>query len=89
MIKLTTCRLSISPIHLFLQQAVGSMRGPISVVFVLHPTLCAEGDDEFLGQLMSVAFFVTGVSTIIQATFGLRYILFYVFGFLIKIPVLN
>ena len=44
----------------------------ITIPFILCPALCIEPDDPARGYIISTIFFVSGVVTLLQVTFGIR-----------------
>ncbi len=44
----------------------------ITVPFLVCPALCIEDDDPARGYIIATVFFVSGIVTFIQATFGVR-----------------
>ena len=44
----------------------------VAIPFLITPKLCMEKDDPSLGYIISTLFFVSGLVTVIQATFGVR-----------------
>jgi nucleobase transporter 1/2 len=47
----------------------------LSIPFIITPALCMEDDDPAKGYLISTIFFVSGIVTLLQSTFGCRYAL--------------
>ena len=45
----------------------------LSIPFIITPSLCMEDDDPAKGYIISTIFFVSGIVTILQSTFGCRY----------------
>ena len=45
----------------------------LSVPIIIAPALCVT-DDVVIGKLISSIFFMSGIATILQTTFGNRYI---------------
>ena len=54
------------------QQYLTAFGSTITVPFVLYKALCIAEDGVGLSQLISTIFFVSGISTLIQTTFGVR-----------------
>ena len=46
--------------------------GTVSIPFILCPALCIEPDDPASGEILSTLFFVSGIATFLQTTFGVR-----------------
>ena len=46
--------------------------GTVSITFILSPVLCIEQDDPARGEILSTLFFVSGIATFLQTTFGVR-----------------
>jgi len=61
--------------YVAVQQMVGMMGGPIGASFIIHSSVCASSDHASLAQLISISFFMSGLCTVIQVTFGVRYII--------------
>ena len=51
---------------------MSTLSGPVAVCFVVHKTVCAEGDLLFLSELVGTTIFMCGLCTLIQVTFGIR-----------------
>ena len=47
--------------------------GPVVTAFIIHSKVCAEGDQAFLAQLIGVSIFMSGLCTLLQVTFGIRF----------------
>lgn len=47
--------------------------GPVVTAFIIHSKVCAEGDQAFLAQLIGVSVFLSGLCTLLQVTFGIRF----------------
>ncbi len=45
----------------------------VSMAFLICPALCIEDDDPARGNILSTLFFVSGIVTFLQSTFGCRY----------------
>lgn len=54
------------------QQYLTAFGSTITVPFVLYEALCINNDAIGLGQLINTIFFVSGVSTLLQTTVGVR-----------------
>jgi nucleobase transporter 1/2 len=52
--------------------------GTVSLPFLICPKMCMGEDDPARGYIISTIFFVSGVVTLLQATFGVRY--YYLFS---------
>ena len=48
--------------------------GTLSTPFIITPALCMEDGDPGKGTVISTVFFVSGIVTLLQSTFGVRYI---------------
>uniref|UniRef100_V5H1N1 Putative purine permease pediculus us corporis purine permease n=1 Tax=Ixodes ricinus TaxID=34613 RepID=V5H1N1_IXORI len=46
--------------------------GALSYPFALAPALCMREEDPARGYLISTIFFISGIGTLIQTTFGIR-----------------
>jgi nucleobase transporter 1/2 len=46
--------------------------GTVSIPFIICPALCMESNDPARGYLISTIFFVSGIVTLMQTTFGVR-----------------
>lgn len=46
--------------------------GTVSIPFIICPLLCIQDDDPARGYIISTIFFVSGIVTFLQATFGVR-----------------
>jgi len=55
------------------QQVAGMLGGPLGAAFILHSAVCASSDHTSLAQLISISLFMSGLCTILQVTFGVRY----------------
>ena len=53
----------------------GILAGPIGAAFIIHSAVCASSDHASLAQLISISFFMSGLCTVLQVTFGVRYTL--------------
>ena len=47
--------------------------GTVSIPFIICPALCMEQNDPARGYIISTIFFVSGIVTLLQTTFGVRY----------------
>ena len=47
--------------------------GTVSIPFIICPALCMEPNDPARGYIISTIFFVSGIVTLLQTTFGVRY----------------
>ncbi|XP_064455241.1 solute carrier family 23 member 2-like isoform X2 [Ornithodoros turicata] len=54
------------------QHYLTMMGGTISYPFILSPKMCIAEDDPARGHIQSTIFFVSGLGTLLQATFGVR-----------------
>ena len=45
----------------------------LAIPFLITPALCMEDDDPSKGYIISTIFFVSGIVTLLQSTFGCRY----------------
>ena len=48
----------------------------VSLPFILCPHLCMENSDPANGYILSTIFFVSGIVTLLQSTFGVRLVHF-------------
>ena len=46
--------------------------GTLTIPFILFPKLCIEEDDPARGYIISTVFFISGLITLMQTTFGVR-----------------
>ena len=46
--------------------------GSLTIPFILFPKLCIEEDDPVRGYIISTVFFISGLITLMQTTFGVR-----------------
>jgi nucleobase transporter 1/2 len=46
--------------------------GTVSIPFIICPALCMEANDPARGYIISTIFFVSGIVTLLQTTFGVR-----------------
>lgn len=46
--------------------------GTVTYPYLIAPHLCIQDDDPARGYLITTTFFVSGVCTFIQSTFGVR-----------------
>ena len=47
--------------------------GTVSIPILICPALCIESNDPARGYIISTLFFVSGIVTFLQTTFGVRY----------------
>jgi nucleobase transporter 1/2 len=47
--------------------------GTVSIPFIICPKLCMGEEDPARGYIISTIFFVSGIVTFLQSTFGVRY----------------
>ena len=47
--------------------------GTVSIPVLICPALCIEPNDPARGYIISTLFFVSGIVTFLQTTFGVRY----------------
>jgi len=45
----------------------------LAIPFIITPALCMEDNDPSKGYIISTIFFVSGIVTLLQSTFGCRY----------------
>ena len=55
-----------------LQHYLTMLGGTVSIPLIIFPMLCIEDDDPARGYIISTGFFVSGVITLLQTTFGVR-----------------
>jgi len=55
-----------------LQHYLTSFGSTISVPLVLYQAFCMDEDKTGLSELISTMFFISGVATLLQTTFGTR-----------------
>ena len=55
------------------QQYLTMFGSTVSIPFILCPLLCIKEDDPARGYIISTMFFVSGIVTLLQVTFGVRY----------------
>lgn len=55
-----------------LQQYLTMFGSTVSIPFLIAPTMCISDDDPARGYIISTIFFVSGMVTILQSTFGVR-----------------
>jgi len=55
-----------------MQQVALMLGGPIGASFIIHSSVCAGSDHAALAKLISISFFMSGLCTILQVTFGVR-----------------
>ena len=46
--------------------------GSLTIPFILFPKLCIEENDPAKGYIISTVFFISGIITLMQTTFGVR-----------------
>lgn len=51
--------------------------GTIAMPLLLAPALCIEEDDPATSSIISTVVFVSGIVTMLQTTFGVRWFYFY------------
>ena len=49
--------------------------GTVSIPFLLCPELCISNTDPARGYIISTLFFVSGIVTLLQTTFGIRFVI--------------
>jgi nucleobase transporter 1/2 len=59
-------------IFLGLQHYLTMLGATLSIPFLLCPALCIEPTDPARGSIISTLFFVSGIATLLQSTFGCR-----------------
>ena len=57
---------------MYFQHYLTMVGGTISIPFLLCPALCIEPTDPARGYIISTLFFVSGITTFLQTTFGVR-----------------
>ena len=57
-----------------LQQYLTMFGATVALPLIICPALCIEETDPARAYIISTIFFVSGLITIIQATFGVRYV---------------
>ena len=73
LIWVSTTRLLINCLlFMVFQQMFANVDGCIINSFIVHMYLCDESNVLLLSKIMASAFFMTGLSTILMATFGVR-----------------
>ena len=55
------------------QQYLTMFGATVSIPFILCPLLCISENDPARGYIISTMFFVSGIITLLQVTFGIRY----------------
>ena len=55
------------------QQYLTMFGATVSIPFILCPLLCISENDPARGYIISTMFFVSGIITLLQVTFGVRY----------------
>ena len=60
----------------FQQHYLTMFGSTLSIPFFLMPKLCIEDDDPSRGYIISTMFYVSGLITLLQTTFGNRYLKF-------------
>ena len=63
---------SLRTLKYSLQHYLTMLGGTVSIPFILCPALCIEPDDPASGEILSTLFFVSGIATFLQTTFGVR-----------------
>ena len=54
------------------QQFLTMVGGSLTIPFILFPKLCIEENDPARGYIISTVFFISGLITLMQTTFGVR-----------------
>ncbi|CAL1539216.1 unnamed protein product [Lymnaea stagnalis] len=80
------------PFHLLLlfaiQQSLLCIGSPLVITVIVSEVVCAKNDDVIKTQILSAAFFMTGLSTFAMSTFGVRIPVFQGPGITYLIPLL-
>ena len=63
---------SLRTLKYSLQHYLTMLGGTVSIPFILCPALCIEPNDPASGEILSTLFFVSGIATFLQTTFGVR-----------------
>ena len=63
------------------QQYLTMFGATVSIPFILCPLLCISENDPARGYIISTMFFVSGIITLLQVTFGVRYEIFLLLSF--------
>ena len=62
----------IQHVLLLFQHYLTMFGGTVSIPFIICPALCMADDDPGRGYIISTIFFVSGIVTFLQSTFGVR-----------------
>ena len=55
----------------------------LAIPFILQIPMCFQGNKLVISEILSTIFFVSGIATLLQTTFGVRLIYFFCCNFLI------
>lgn len=58
--------------NILFQHYLTMLGSTVSIPFIICPALCMEPDDPARGYIISTLLFMSGVVTLLQATFGVR-----------------